>query len=388
MDYRPGPGLLVAAAFLGPGTLATATVAGARTGYELLWTVPLAIVLAFVVQELAARLGLGTGRPLARLIAELGPGSRRIAGGLAIASVSAVALGAAAFQAGNLAGASLGLTVLTEGPAWLWVIAVADVAFLLLWFTRYEGIEAVLGTLVALMAGAFALQIALIGVDGQALLAGLVPSLDTAPTGLLLALIGTTVVPYNLFLHGSALAADEEHDAGSLASMRLDLAISLLLGGLITASVLVSAASTLTGRGVTNAADMAIALRPLMGDLAEVTIGLGLASAGLTSAVTAPLAAAWAIDQLREADPERPSRIVWAPVLLLGTGVALLPFEPVGLIVAAQVANALVLPLLVGVCLWVANRVAADEGANGWLANVVGVAAFVVALVLAWQLVV
>jgi NRAMP (natural resistance-associated macrophage protein)-like metal ion transporter len=386
MDYRPGPGLLVAAAFLGPGTLATATLAGSQAGYELLWTVPLAVLVAFVVQELAARLGLRTGRPLARLIAEEGPGGGSWARGLAYASVAAVVLGAAAFQAGNLAGASLGLTVLTEGPSWLWVIAVADVAFLLLWFSRYEGLEAVLGSLVALMAAAFAVQLGLLGLDGGALLAGLVPSLDGTSIGLVLALVGTTVVPYNLFLHGSALDADANHDRDSLTSMRTDLAISLLLGGLITASVLVSAAATLGGARVTNAADMAIALRPLLGPLAEVTIGLGLAAAGLTSAVTAPLAAAWAVDQLREADPARPSRTVWAPVLLFGTGLALLPFEPVGLIVTAQVANALVLPLLVGACLWVANRVDADEGANGWLANAAALAAFALTLGLAWEL--
>jgi NRAMP (natural resistance-associated macrophage protein)-like metal ion transporter len=107
MDYRPGPGLLVAAAFLGPGTLATATLAGSLGGYDLLWTVPVAVGLAFVVQELAARLGLRTGRPLARLIAEEA-GPPGLARALAYGSVGAVALGAAAFQGGNLAGASLG----------------------------------------------------------------------------------------------------------------------------------------------------------------------------------------------------------------------------------------------------------------------------------------
>jgi Mn2+/Fe2+ NRAMP family transporter len=383
MDYRPGPGLLLTAAFLGPGTLATATLAGSSLGYELLWTIPLAVGLAFVVQELAARLGLATGRPLARVIAERGPGSSGTARWLAYASVGAVVLGAGAFQAGNLAGASLGLTVLTEGPSWLWSIAVADVAFLLLWFSRYEGLEAVLGSLVAVMAAAFAVQLGFLGIDGQALVAGLVPSVDAGSIGLVLALVGTTVVPYNLFLHGSALAADDEHGEGRLSAMRTDLGVSLVLGGWITASVLVAAASTIKGARVTNAADMALALRPLLGRLAEVTIGLGLAAAGLTSAVTAPLAAAWAVDQLRGRDAERPSRAGWAPVLLIGTGVAVLPLEPVGLIVTAQIANALVLPLLVGACRRVADRVDADEGANGWLANAAGWAAFLVTVGLA-----
>lgn len=387
MEYRPGPGLLVTAAFLGPGTLATATIAGAQAGYGLLWVIPLAIGLAFIVQEVAARLPLATGRPLARILAEDGPGSASMSKGLAYATVGAVALGAAAFQAGNLAGASLGLTVLTDGPAVLWSIAVADVAFLLLWFGRYEVLETVLAVLVVSMAAAFALQVALIGIDTQAALAGLVPSLDGTDVALVLALVGTTVVPYNLFLHSSALEADGTRGAEGVAPMRLDLGISVLIGGLITACVLVSSALTLPGANVQSAAVMAFTLRPLLGSLAEVTIGVGLAAAGLSSAITAPLAAAWAVDQLRGRDAEHPSRAVWAPVLLVGAGLALLPFEPVGLIVAAQIANAVILPLLVGGCLWVANRSALGEQANGWLANAAGGLAFVVTLGFVLQLV-
>ncbi len=387
MTYRPGPGLLVAAAFLGPGTLATATVAGAEAGYGLLWVIPLAVGLTFVLQEVAARLPLATGTPLARLIADEGPGLGKAARWLAYASVGAVALGAAAFQAGNLAGASLGLTLLTEGPSVLWALAVADVAFLLLWFSRYQGLETVLAVLVTVMAAAFAVQIALLGLDGQAMLAGLVPSLDGARIGLVLALIGTTVVPYNLFLHTSALEADGTRGEAGIPVMRSDLAVSVLLGGLITASVLLSAAATLQGARVRSAADMAIALGPLLGSLAEVTIGVGLAAAGLSSAITAPLAAAWAVDQLRGGDPARPSRWVWAPVLLVGTGIALVGFEPIGLIVTAQIANALVLPLLVGACLFVANRDALGSRANGWLANLAGLAALAVTVLLVVRLV-
>lgn len=387
MEYRPGPGLLVAAAFLGPGTLTTATVAGARVGYALLWVIPLAAAIAFVVQELAARLPLAGGRPLARLIADLGPDDTPVGTVLAATSVGAVVLGAGAFQAGNLAGASLGLTLLTEGPGVLWVLALADVAFLLLWFGGYRWLERVLAGLVTLMAIAYGLQVALVGLDGSSAAAGLVPSLPGGDVALVLALVGTTVVPYNLFLHGSALSADGTDQPEDVGPMRLDLGVSVLLGGLVTASVLLAAASTIAGGVVTSAAEMAFALRPLLGPAAPATVGVGLAAAGLSSALTAPLAAAWAVDQLRGRDASEPSRWVWAPVLLGGTAIAMLPIEPVGLIVAAQVANALVLPLLVGACLWVANSARLEAHRNGWLANLAGLAALVVTVLFVVRLV-
>jgi Mn2+/Fe2+ NRAMP family transporter len=379
MRYRPGPGLLVAAAFLGPGTLATATVAGARAGYALLWAIPVAVLVAYVAQELAARVDLATGRPLARALAEEGP--QPWTRWIALASVAAVVLGAAAFQAGNLTGAALGLEVLTTGPAFLWAIAVADVAFLLLWFGGYEVLETALAVLVTTMAAAFGAQVALVGLDAGRVAAGLVPSLDPATAGLALALVGTTVVPYNLFLHTSAVDADGPRDPDRLDATRTDLAVSLVLGGLVTACVLLAAASVQVGV-VNDAADMALALEPLLGSLAEVTVGVGLGAAGLSSAVTAPLAAAWAVDQAREEPTGEPPRWVWAPVLLLGAAVASVGFEPVGLIVAAQAANAAILPLLVGACLLVANREVLGEHANGWLGNLAAGAALIATLAL------
>ncbi len=380
MNWRPGPGLVITAAFLGPGTLTTATVVGARTGYALLWVLPLAIALTYVLQEVAARIPLSTDRPLAGVLAKQGPGGR-VSRWVAIGSVGAVVLGAVAFQAGNLTGASLGLKLLAGSPQIAWTIACADVAFLLLWFGKYEALETILGGLVALMAGAFGLQLAVIGVDGQALVAGLVPDLSVADLGLILALLGTTVVPYNLFLHGSALQAQEDAEQDDVASMRLDLGTSVVLGGLVTMAVLLASAGTLFGSNVTSAADMALILGPLFGPAAGITMASGLAAAGLSSALTAPLAAAWAVDQLSDGPASaRPPRIVWIPVLLVGSAIAMLPFQPVGLIVVAQVANALILPLLAGALLWVANRPLLGTDRNGWLGNLAGALAVLITL--------
>ncbi len=382
MKWRPGPGLVIAAAFLGPGTLTTATVAGARTGYALLWVLPLAIALTYVLQEVAARIPLATDRPLAGVLAKEGPGGSA-SRWVARIAVGAVVLGAVAFQAGNLTGAALGLELLGGDPQIAWTIACADVAFLLLWFGKYEALETILGGLVALMAGAFGLQLALIGLDGQAILRGLVPSLSAGDLGLILALLGTTVVPYNLFLHGSALQAQEDAEEDDVASMRLDLGTSVVLGGLVTMAVLLASAGTLFGAKVTSAADMALVLGPLLGPAAGVTMALGLAAAGLSSALTAPLAAAWAVDQLSDGPPSaRPPRVVWVPVLLVGSAIAMLPFEPVGLIVVAQVANALILPLLAGALLWLANRPLLGSQGNGWLGNLAGGLAVLVTVAL------
>ncbi len=365
MSWRPGPGLLVTAAFLGPGTLATATLAGAQAGYALLWVLPLAVGLAYVLQEAAARLQLTTGRPLAQLIRSSLGSSPGPGWWLAAIAVGAVVLGAAAFQAGNLAGAVLGLEGLAGGPRAAWIIAVADVAFLLLWFGAYRLVATVLAGLVALMAGAFLLQLALVGVDLSQLAGGLVPS--NTDLRLALALVGTTVVPYNLFLHGSAIQASHpDHDSSHITGMRYDLAASLVVGGLVTAAVLLSAAATLQGQDVTSAAEMAATLGPALGPLAQGALSIGLLAAGLSSAITAPLAAAWAVDQLRDRRSDRPARAVSIPVLAVGTLVALLPGEPVPLILAAQVANGFLLPLLAGILLLLACRPGTRLGGWTW----------------------
>lgn len=386
-----GPGLAAAAAFVGPGTVTTATVAGAEAGYGLAWALLLGVAVTAVLQEAVARVAVVGGRPLGTVLREDLPAPPGVRRALAFLVVLAVAGGAAAFQAGNLLGATLGLQLLEPGPGALYVLALADGAFLLLWFGGYEAVEGALKALVALMTLAFLATLAMVDVPWASVAAGLVPAGLDGSDLLVVALLGTTVVPYNLFLHSSMVRDKGWDGPGDLGRMRVDAAAMALAGGLASGAILVASGTVLQGATVAGAADMAAQLEPAAGGAASTVFALGLAAAGVTSAVTAPLAAAYATGQVLgwEGGIRSPRhRAVWATVLVAGAVPAALAAEPVPAILVAQALNGAMLPLLAGVVLWAANaRGPLGDHANGRWANAAGLAALAAALLLGVRLV-
>ncbi len=380
-----GPGVLVAAAFIGPGTVTTATLAGARHGTTLLWALVFATIATIVLQEMSARLGLATG-------SGLGQALRSVSGppwlGVTLASLAAVAVvgGAAAYQAGNLTGAGLGLESATGVPLRVWVAIGAILAGALLWTGQYRLVERVLAACVALMGVVF-LATALLVVPhiGDVVSGMFVPRLPRGAEFTALALIGTTIVPYNLFLH-AAVVRERWSSVEDLPAVRRDLMLAIGLGGVVSAAVVVTASAALDGAEVRSASDMAGQLRPLLGPWAGHAFAVGYAAAGITSAITAPLAAAYTLlDSLgQRRDVTSPlARSVWAGCIFVGAGAALIGFRPVPLIVLAQLVNGLVLPIVAVVLLVAMNdRSRLGEQVNGWRGNVVGSAVVFLCIVL------
>lgn len=388
---RIGPGLAVAAAFVGPGTVTTVTVAGARYGFTLLWAVLAGLLVTLVLQEAAVRLTVITGQPLGTLLRTRFTPHPLLKRVLAFLVLGGVVAGAAAFQVGNLLGATLGLTLLWNAPAPLYVVLLADLAFLLLWFGAHQRAERVLVLLVATMTLAFLATALLHPPPLDAVAASLLP--PTLPAGgdlLVLALLGTTVVPYNLFLHSALVEGHGWRGARDLPAMRWDLAAMVLAGGAASLAILATSATLLQGVEVTSAAAMAVQLRPVTGPLAGDLFALGLAAAGFTSSVTAPMAAAYAAGHILgwEGDLATPRyRTTWILVLVSGALLAALAVEPVAAIVAAQALNGLLLPLLAAVLLWGINRTdLLGEHRNRVLGNLAGGAALLLTLVLGLRL--
>jgi Mn2+/Fe2+ NRAMP family transporter len=368
----------VAAAFIGPGTVTTATLAGAGFGATLLWALLFGVLATMVLQEMAARLGLVTDRGLGEAVRRRFEGP--LARGLSVfLVVGAVAVGNAAYETGNLLGGSLGLSGILGGDPRLWALVIGVLACALLWSGSYRLVERVMVGMVALMSVAFvgtAVRV-LPRVDG--LLPGLVvPSLPDGSMLLALALVGTTVVPYNLFLHASAVREKWRGEAG-LGPARRDLVLSIGLGGIVSMAIVVTSAGTifLEGGGtVESAADMARQLEPLLGGWASVFFATGLFAAGMTSAITAPLAAAWATAGALGWSPDLRAgriRVVWGGVLLIGVVLALVGLRPVPAIVFAQVMNGVLLPAVaVFLLLAVNDRRWMGARVNGSVSNALG----------------
>ena len=381
-----GPATLVTAAFIGPGTVTVCTLAGARFGFDLLWALLFSTFATIVLQEMAARLGWVTQSGLGRAIRDYyQAGASRIVFFFVV--VSAIIIGNAAYEAGNIGGAVLGLDALLK-PVPFWPLVIGVLAFLSLWFGRYKVVSTLLVALVILMSLCFFITALMLRPDVGALLSGLLPL--HFPGGSLLtivALVGTTVVPYNLFLHAAAVSEKYGPDT-SLSDIRSENAIAIGLGGLISIAIVVASSAAFYERDVSieSAADMAVQLEPLLGRGSTVLMGLGLFAAGISSAITAPLAAALAARGLFGWTKDWRSgrfRAVWVGVLAIGVTFASLGIRPVLLIQFAQVANGVLLPVIAVFLLFLSNkRAVMGDYCNRVWHNVAGGFVILVALVL------
>ncbi len=358
MFRKIGPGVLVAAAFIGPGTVTLCTLAGSSFGYSLLWALLLSIVATIVLQEMAARLGIITGKGLAEsLFHALKTPWKRIL--VVILVLGAIVIGNTAYEAGNIGGAVLGLEALF-GSAYIsfypWIIAL--LAFFLLYRGSYKFLERVFVSLVILMSISFLLTAVITKPDLYGILSGLfVPALPEGGLLTVVGLIGTTVVPYNLFLHAS-LVKEKWNKEEDLVHVRRDTVISIALGGLISMSIVIAAVS-MPGKDISGALDLAKGLEPLYGSAAKYFMGIGLFAAGVTSAITAPLAAAYVANSCfswKAGLKDNRFRGVWILVLLLGAFSLSFQFKPIEIIKFAQVANGLLLPAVAVLMLWIVNQ--------------------------------
>jgi len=353
-----GPGTLIAAAFIGPGTVTVCTIAGAQFGFSLLWAMLLSIVATIVLQEMAARVGIITQKELATIIKEQIP-SPLIRNLAILLILGAVVVGNAAYEAGNISGAALGISAIFDrSEVGLFPIVIGIIAFVLLFIGNYKILERSLIILVVIMSFSFILTAIITKPDIIQMMKGLlVPSMPDNSILVIIGLIGTTVVPYNLFLHTALVKEKWKHER-DLPLARKDIIISVVLGGVVSLSIMVAAAS-IKGEGIKNVVDLAKGLQPLYGNIANYFLGIGLFAAGITSAITAPLAAAYVARGCfgwENSLKHLKFRLVWMIILLLGVLFSLLNFKPIQIITFAQVANGLLLPVVALFLLWVVNK--------------------------------
>lgn len=381
-----GPAALVTAAFIGPGTITTCTLAGAGYGYALLWALLFSVIATMVLQEMAARLGIVTRLGLGEALKIQFPtGVKRVISVLLI--LSAISIGNAAYETGNILGGALGLEALF-GAFRFWGPVIGIVAFLFLLVGSYKKLEKLLVGLVILMSIVFMATMFSIGPSAGEILKGLfVPQLPHGAILTVTGLVGTTVVPYNLFLH-AALVQEKWKTIDQLKEARLDIWVSIFLGGLVSISIVITSAAAFygTGKEIINASDLAIQLEPVLGRWATGFIAIGLFAAGLSSAITAPLAAAYATCGIlgwKKDLKSRPFRSIWMVILVIGIILSAVGLKPVPVILFAQAANGILLPIIAIYLLWVVNDRKLMKGQHNHLVlNIIGGIVVLVTIVL------
>jgi Mn2+/Fe2+ NRAMP family transporter len=360
-----GPGTLVAAAFIGPGTVTLCTLAGVNFGFNLLWAMLLSIIATIVLQEMAARLGIISQKGLSEVIREeiKKPFLRK---GITILILSAIVVGNASYEAGNISGGILGLETIfgklilniDSLSINLMSLVIGVIAFILLYIGNYKFLEKALVTLVLTMSVSFLITAIVTKPNVLELLKGMfIPRFPEKSLLTIIGLIGTTVVPYNLFLHAS-LVKERWNKTADLKLARKDTIISIILGGLVSMAIIISAAA-IPFKDISNAADLAEGLAPLYGEFAKYFLALGLFAAGITSAITAPLAAAYVVRGClgwKGNMKSKSFRMVWIVILFLGVLFSSIGIKPIEIIKFAQVANGMLLPVIAGILLWIMNK--------------------------------
>lgn len=337
---------------------------------------------------MCARLGIISQMGLGRSITEIfsNKAAKAI---ISILIFSAIIIGNSAYEAGNISGASLGLTALFAGADPLFItLLIGLVAAVLILSGSYKLIEKVMIFLVVTMSLVFILTAVYIKPDLMSIFKGsFIPAFPQGSTFVIIGLIGTTVVPYNLFLHTSS-AATKWNRKEDIPIARFDTVISIIIGGLISIAIVIvitSAASMGTGK-ITSAADLAVQLQPLLGEWAAAFVSTGLFAAGMTSTVTASLAAGFAASGIFGFPSDLRDikfKIVCMTILLIGVIFSISGFKPVEVIQFAQIANGILLPFVAVFLVWIMNRKKVlGNFANNVLQNILAFLVIIITIML------
>ncbi|HSR79243.1 MAG TPA: Nramp family divalent metal transporter [Hyphomicrobiaceae bacterium] len=294
-----GPGYLVAVGYMDPGNWATSLAGGSKFGYALLSVALISNIMAIVLQALCARLAIATGRDLAQACRDAYP--RWAAYPLWIAAEVAII----ATDIAEVIGTAIGLNLLFSIPLEIGVLLTALDVFLILYLQRagFRYLEALIITLLGVIAACFAVQIALAHPEWGPLIRGFAPTTaivrDPDMLYLAMGIIGATVMPHNLYLHSAIVqtrawghTTPEKREALKYATF--DSTVALMFALLINASILILAASSFYKAGKTDVVELGQAqalLHPLLGSaIAPTLFGVALLCCGLNSTVTATLA--------------------------------------------------------------------------------------------------
>ena len=353
-----GPGVLIAAAFIGPGTVTLCSIAGASFGYSLLWALLLSIIATIVLQEMSLRIGLITNMGLTEVI-RVSIKNKFINRFLILLILCSILIGNAAYEAGNITGASLGIMAIINSETLNYIpLLIGFISFVILYIGDYKILERSLIFLVIVMSLSFLITAIMTKPNLSSLLNGLfIPKINSESLIVVLGLIGTTVVPYNLFLH-SSLVKEKWNDISKLKIARVESLISIVIGGIVSMAIIITAASV-SNDNVESVIDLAKGLEPLYGKFAIYFLGIGLFASGITSSITAPLAAAYVAKSCfgwKGSLKSLKFRLVWFSILLIGVVVSLLKLNPIEVIKFAQFSNSLLLPIIAILLFWLINN--------------------------------
>ncbi len=370
---------IISAAFIGPGTVTTATKAGADCGFQLLWTLAFATIACIVLQEASARATIYSGLNLGQAIKKHFAGTKLELPAI-ILVVGAIILGCAAYETGNILGSVEGVALMFPGISkWMIVAVLGILSAIVLAMKDINIISKLMGGFVFLMGFTF-IAVAILGHPSAGEMAsGLIPTLPEVDgvSLLVLGLIGTTIVPYDIFLGSNVVQKNT-----TIHDMRIGVTTSVLIGGLISMAILAVGTEMSDEAKVQGFSYELLAhtLESHIGQGAVYVFGIGLFAAGFTSAITSPLISALTARSLFGKDNTNNNDLkkgrsylaISYAVLSIGLIFGFLQVEPVPAIIMAQAFNGLILPFVSIFLFTIINdeKIMGKEHVNGLASNI------------------
>ena len=289
-----GPGLLVTVGFIDPGNWASNMAAGSQFGYSLLWVVTLSTIMLIVLQHNAAHLGIATGMCLAEATSRFLPRllGRAILGPAYLACI--------ATAMAEVLGGAVALQMLFGLPLRFGCVVVAAASMTMLLTSSYKQAERWIIAFVSVVGLSFLAELAMVEVDWpRAAVSWATPSMPAGSTATVVSILGAVVMPHNLFLHSEIIQSMHFEGRGQkvveerLRYELLDTLFSMGIGWAINSAMVILAATTFFSRGVVveDLAAAAATLSPIVGPASSVIFAVALLFAGLSSSVTAGMAA-------------------------------------------------------------------------------------------------
>ncbi len=289
-----GPGFLITIGFIDPGNWATNMEGGSQFNYSLLWVITLSTFMLIAYQRLAAKLGIITGKSLAKNIRS--NYSRVLSNFLG----ATIVIACVATDVAELLGGTIGFHVLFGFPYWLGSVLTAIIEFYLIAGQRYHVVERIVIGFLSIISISYIVELFIVKPDwNAAVFSSFVPTVNPGTIYVAMGILGAIVMPHNIYLHSNVIQSRDwsGDDARKRKLMRfqdIDTTSAMLVGWLVNSAMIIVAAAVFFKNGiVVNSIEQAsVTLTPLAGPIAHYIFGIALLAAGISSSTTSSMAEA------------------------------------------------------------------------------------------------
>ena len=382
-----GPGFIIAALVLGPGSITVASRIGSEYGYTFLWVIALATVFMITYTSMGARFGVVSSTSILQSIADT------YGRWFAIAIGISAFLSTSSFQFGNNLGIGIGMEGITGINERVWPFIFTTLGIILIFWAKnlYKVLERLMKFMVMIMIFAFFINLLLTKPDIAPLARGFAPSKFPKESLNIVAALMATSFSLAAALYQSYLAQDKGWKKEHLKSSLKDTYIGVLLLAIISATVLITSAAALHPRGimVTSAADMAMQMEALFGRYAKVIFSAGLCAAAFSSMMVNSVIGGGLLADglgLGRSMNDRLTKLFIVAILLIGMLVAVFfKGNVIYALIMAQASSMLAVPLIaVGLFLMLNNKKIMGKYRNNLLQNIIAVIGFIVISLMVW----